>query len=155
MTPSKQRSVKERIIHATLFEVLAIVLTTPTLAWVMGVDMYATGALTIAVAITAFLCNIAYNALFDALQRRWGFRRTVPVRVLHACGFEGGLMLLILPMTAWWLSISLWHALVMDIGLLLFYLPFTFFFNLAYDNWRIPVQTAWARYVDRAANRYT
>ncbi len=48
--------------------------------------------------------------------------------------FEGGLVVLLIPMIAWYLGITLWQALVMDIAIVAFYLVYTFFFNIAYDR---------------------
>ncbi len=36
--------------------------------------------------------------------------------------------------TGWWLNISLWDALIMDIGLVLFYLVYAYIYNIAYDK---------------------
>ena len=36
-------------------------------------------------------------------------------------------------MFAWWLDVSLWDALVMDLGLVVFFLIYTFVFNWAFD----------------------
>lgn len=55
-------------------------------------------------------------------------------RVLHALLFELGFLLIALPLTAWWLGISLWQALWLDIGMALFYVVYAFFYNLAYDR---------------------
>ena len=52
----------------------------------------------------------------------------------HAIGFEGGLLLVALPLVAWWLSISLWQALLLDLGFVFFYLVYAFVYNLAYDK---------------------
>ena len=41
-------------------------------------------------------------------------------------GFELGLILIVIPLAAWWLNISLWQAFVLDIALVLFYLPYAF-----------------------------
>jgi len=43
---------------------------------------------------------------------------------------------MLVPLGAWWLNVSLWEAFVIDIGIMLFFLPYTFFFNLAYDHLR-------------------
>ena len=56
------------------------------------------------------------------------------VRVLHAVLFEAGLIVLLIPFIAWYLGISLWAALVMDIAIVVFYLVYAFFFNIAYDR---------------------
>ncbi|ORC44207.1 Na(+)-translocating NADH-quinone reductase subunit E, partial [Pseudomonas floridensis] len=57
-------------------------------------------------------------------------------RALHALGFEAGLILAVVPLAAWWLSISLFEAFLLDIGLLLMFLPYTMLFNWAYDTVR-------------------
>ena len=38
-----------------------------------------------------------------------------------------------MPTIAWWLDISLWQALLMDLGLVVFFLVYTFVFNWAFD----------------------
>ncbi len=137
-----ERSVAERAFHAVLFEVLAIGISAPLASWLTGHSISSMGLLTAAIATMAVAWNMLYNWLFDRLQRRWGFERTLWVRAAHACGFELGLILAAIPFAAWWLDVSLWHALLLDIGLVLFYLPYAFFFNLAYDTlrkrWFIP-----------------
>jgi len=95
------------------------------------------GALTLAISLIAMAWNVVYNSAFDRLQRRIGFNRTLTVRVLHATGFEFGLFLVTVPLAAFWLDISLWRAVVLDAGLLLFFLPYTLVFNWAYDTLRV------------------
>lgn len=77
-----------------------------------------------------------FNALFDQAQRRMGFERHFAARTVHAVLFEIGLLLAVVPLAAWWLGISLWRALVLDIGIALFFLPYTFVFNWVYDSLR-------------------
>lgn len=138
-----ERSITERTIHALLFEILAIGISAPLAAWITGQSVLSMGVLTAIIATMAVLWNMAYNWLFDKLQARYRFERTLWVRALHACGFELGLIFAAIPVVAWWLDTTLWHALVLDIGLVLFYLPYAFFFNLGYDKLRqkvIPAQ---------------
>jgi uncharacterized membrane protein len=55
-------------------------------------------------------------------------------RAAHAAGFEGGLVVMLVPLFAWWLEISLWQAFVLDLGLVLFFMVYTFLFSLAFDR---------------------
>jgi uncharacterized membrane protein len=56
-------------------------------------------------------------------------------RVVHAAGFELGLLLVTLvPVFAWWLNVGLWQALVMDLWLVVFFLTYTFVFNWVFDH---------------------
>ena len=77
--------------------------------------------------------------MFNALFERWEACQSVcgrsrARRVAHALGFEGGLALLLAPFMAWWLQVSWWHALVLDMGLLLFFLAYTYVFTWAFDR---------------------
>jgi uncharacterized membrane protein len=88
------------------------------------------------------LWNMLFNGLFDHAQRRFGFSRGVAVRAGHALMFEAGLVAAVVPLAAWWLRIGLVEALLLDIALLLFFLPYTFVFNWACDllraGWAAP-----------------
>lgn len=130
------RPLSERVFHALAFEILAIGISAPLAAWITGHGLFDMGVLTAVIATIAVVWNMLYNWLFDRLQARTGFERTYGVRVAHACGFERGLIVIAIPFVAWWLDISLWHALVLDIGFVLFYLPYGFLFNLGYDKIR-------------------
>ena len=44
-----------------------------------------------------------------------------------------GLLIAILPLTAWYLGISVWDALVLDIGFMLFYLVYGYLYHWLYD----------------------
>jgi len=41
---------------------------------------------------------------------------------------------ILVPLFAWWLGISLWEAFVLDLGLVLFFMFYTFLFSLAFDR---------------------
>ncbi|MNE62766.1 Bacterial Transmembrane Pair family protein [compost metagenome] len=94
------------------------------------------GALTLMFSTVAMLWNMLFNSLFDRAQRSLGFQRTLPVRLAHAVLFELGLIVALVPLAAWWLSIGLVEAFLLDIGLLLFFLPYTLAFNWTYDTLR-------------------
>ena len=83
----------------------------------------------------ATVWNMAFNSLFEAWERRQACReRTLKRRVWHALGFEGGLMLMTVPVIAWMLGMNWWTSLATDIGLMLFFLGYTFAYNWAFDH---------------------
>ena len=83
----------------------------------------------------AVIWNLVFNALFERWESRQAVRgRSVRRRIAHAIGFEGGLIAFLVPMFAWGLGVSLWQALVMDLGLVVFFLVYTFVFNWAFDR---------------------
>ena len=136
---SLQKSVKERFFHALGFEVLAIAICAPLGAWLLGYPLAHMGALTLMISLIAMAWNMVFNAVFDAAQRRLGFSRTLAMRAVHAVVFEMGLIVVVVPLAAWWLDIGLWEAFVLDIGIVLFFLPYTFVFNWTYDHVRARV----------------
>jgi uncharacterized membrane protein len=142
------KSLKERVLHALAFEGLAVLLTAPVLSLVLGKSLAHMGALTLMFSTVAMLWNMLFNSLFDRAQRRLDFQRTLPVRVAHALLFELGLILVLVPLAAWWLSIGLVEAFLLDIGLLLFFLPYTLAFNWTYDSLR-------ARLLESPSNKAT
>jgi len=127
------KSVSERFFQALLFELLAIAICAPLGAWLLGYSLARIGWLTLMISLIAMSWNMLFNLMFDRAQRRAGFDRTVLARAIHAVLFEVGLLLAIVPLAAWWLDIGLWQAFVLDIGIALFFLPYTFFFNWTYD----------------------
>jgi len=136
---SLNRSIKERFLHALGFEVLAVAICAPLGAWLLGYSLAHMGALTLMISLIAMAWNMVFNVVFDGVQRRAGFSRTMTVRVVHAVLFEIGLILAVVPLAAWWLDIGLWEAFVLDIAIVLFFLPYTFVFNWTYDHVRARV----------------
>lgn len=150
---SLQKSLKERFFHALGFEVLAIAICAPLGAWLLGYSLAHMGLLTLMVSLMAMSWNMVFNALFDRAQRRMGFQRTLAARAVHAVLFEIGLIIAVVPLAAWWLDIGLWEAFVLDIAIVLFFLPYTFCFNWAYDHVRSQVVTRHARKTQQAGRK--
>lgn len=130
------RSPLDRIRHALSFEILALMLIVPLGAVVFHFPIESIGVVGVVSANLATLWNFAYNYVFDrALQRSRGTTLKTPaVRVLHAVLFETGLLLVLAPFIAWYLSVSLLQALVMDLSFALFYLGYALVFNWGYDR---------------------
>ena len=73
----------------------------------------------------AVVWNLAYNTLFERWEARQSVRgRSFQRRAAHAIGFELGLSLCLVPLFVWWLNIGLAPALVLDLGLSLFFLVY-------------------------------
>ncbi|WP_147819433.1 PACE efflux transporter [Salidesulfovibrio onnuriiensis] len=131
------RTAKDRLRHTILFELLGLVTVTPLAALILNKDMGRIGALAVAISLLAMATNYVFNLAFDHALVRMG--RPVNVRppwmrALHAVLFEATLMLITLPIVAWWLNMSLWQALATDVGFALFYLAYAYVYNWAYDR---------------------
>jgi len=123
-----------RVFYVAVYEALAIAFV--TLAMVAGRQGLGTAS---GVAIGSSLIAVLWNLVFNALFERWESRQSVRGRskrrrLAHAIGFEGGLALWLVPFMAWWLGVGLWTALLLDLGLLLFFLVYTFVFTWAFDR---------------------
>ena len=138
-----RKSVSERVVHALLFEGLAVLLFSPLIALVSGKSLAHSGALTLMMSFVAVLWNMLFSAGFESLERRRGWRRTLRLRLAHACLFEVGLIVALVPMIAWWMQVDLLQALMLDIGLVLLFLPYTLMFNWLYDLYRSQVMACW------------
>lgn len=123
-----------RVVYVSLYELIAIVMASAGLMWMSGKGVFDSGAL----AVTTSAVAVAWSGVFNGLFERWEARQATPGRSLkrriaHAVGFEGGLVVMLVPLIASWLGVSLWQALVMDLGLVVFFLAYTFAFNWAFD----------------------
>ena len=130
------RSLKERFCHAAGFEILAIALVSPLAAWVMDKPLFQMGALAIMLSTVAMIWNMIYNAGFDRVWPRHKVARGAGLRVLHALGFEGGFIVIGLPIAAGMLGISLGQAFLIEVAFFLFFLPYTLVYNWLYDKVR-------------------
>ena len=93
-----------------------------------------TGLLGIVMAVTSVIWNMVFNHFFEKFEAKHQLKRTVKIRILHAIGFEGGLMLATIPMVAYALQMSIWQAIVLDFSLTLCILVYTFIFQWCYDH---------------------
>ncbi|GGO86764.1 membrane protein [Marinobacterium nitratireducens] len=137
------RSKADRIRHALGFEIIGLVLVIGFGDWLFGLEPAHFGPLALLFSVLATVWNYYYNRAFDGwlLKRRGSVVKRQADRVLHAVMFEGGLLLVTLPVIAWWLDMSLWQALVADIAMVVFYLLYAYLYNLAYD-WLFPASKA-------------
>ncbi|ALL17714.1 MAG TPA: hypothetical protein DEU90_10605 [Enterobacter asburiae] len=130
------KSIKERVFHAVIFEVTANVIIALSLAWLMNVSVLQSGSLSVISALTATVWNFIFNKLFDSLQKKHQFQRTFLVRAIHAVGFETGLIISLIPVAMVMLNLTVTEAFFVEIGLVLFFLPYTMLFNWLYDYLR-------------------
>lgn len=130
------RTAYDRIRHTMGFELIGLAICVPVAVLLFDIQAHQAGGLAVAASLIAAGWNYLYNLAFDRIMasRLGRLEKTWGERVIHALGFEGGLMLLVLPLAAWWLSITLWQALLIDIGFIVLYVVYAFFYNLAYDK---------------------
>ena len=133
--PAGMQGIRRRIVYVTLYEGLAIAATTLGVSVFGGHSATEAGVVAVVSSAIAVAWNLAFNTVFEAWEARQPVRgRSVPRRIAHAALFECGLTVFLVPMIAWALEVSLWRALVYDIGLLSFFLVYTYGFTWAFDR---------------------
>ncbi|MCX2863485.1 PACE efflux transporter [Paucibacter sp. PLA-PC-4] len=129
------QGIRRRLVYVSLYELFAVGLTSAGLTLLAGSALAHAGIAALASSAIALAWNLAYTHLFEAWEARQTRRgRSLARRIAHALGFEAGLIVMLVPLFAWWLDISLWQALLLDFGLIVFFLIYTFVFNLAFDR---------------------
>ena len=130
------RTTKDRIRHTLCFEIIGLLIFAPLASLVFGFELQLMGVIAIVGSIIATVWNFVYNLWFDhaMVKFRGSVHKTLIIRICHALLFEGGLLLLFMPMIAWYLGISLWEAFIMDIAMATFYVVYAFVYNWAYDK---------------------
>ncbi|OVZ55412.1 hypothetical protein CDO44_24690 [Pigmentiphaga sp. NML080357] len=126
---------KRKIVYVTFFELIAVAVTTIGFSLFSDQGVGHASVAAVASSAIAVLWNLAYNTAFEWWEARQAKRgRGFWRRVAHAVGFEAGLVFMLVPLFAWWLEVSLWHAFLLDLGLIVFFLVYTFVFNLVFDS---------------------
>ncbi|MES2579973.1 MAG: PACE efflux transporter [Pseudomonadota bacterium] len=124
-----------RVLQAILYEIGAIALTSPIIG--LAFDTSASSALTLAAIMSTIA--LAWNYVFNAIFERWESRQTVKGRSIwrrlaHGIGFEGGLVMMLVPLMAYWLDISLLNAFYAEMGILLVFFVYAITFTWAFDK---------------------
>lgn len=135
------RSVADRVRHTLCFELIGVLAVGPLAGWLFDTSIIRVGTLALVLSLVATAWNYAYNVWFDHGLRwlRGRVRKTLSERFVHACLFEFGMLLLTLPPVMWWLDYSFVRAFNMSLSLMVFYLVYTYVYNLGYD-WLFPVR---------------
>jgi uncharacterized membrane protein len=126
---------RRRIVQAILYESIAIAVVTPTLTLVFSHPPGSAFVLSAVMSGIALTWNYLFNMVFELWESRQIVKgRSLTRRLAHGVGFEGGLALILLPVMAYWLDVSLLEAFVADLGLLVFFFFYTVVFTWAFDK---------------------
>lgn len=124
-----------RVLQAVLYETFAIAFVGPVLS--VAFDKPATSTLGLAFVLSSIA--LAWNYVFNAVFERWESRQAVrgrsfARRLAHGLGFEGGLVVILVPVMALWLNTSALTAFVANLGLLVFFFVYAIVFTWAFDR---------------------
>lgn len=124
-----------RVLQAVFYEIGAIALTSPIIGFAFNTS--ASSALGLAAIMSTIA--LAWNYVFNAIFERWESRqivkgRSIWRRLAHGIGFEGGLVMILVPLMAFWLDISFIDAFIAELGLLLMFFVYAVLFTWAFDK---------------------
>lgn len=124
-----------RILYAISFEAGGILLSAVLLLLMAETTAGSSLVFSALASTVAMIWNLAFNAMFEAWETRQTTRgRSLKRRIAHALLFEAGLVLALLPLTAWWFSVTLVQALAYEAVLIAAFLIYTWAFTWAFDR---------------------
>jgi hypothetical protein len=131
----KMSPTTRRVLQALLYEAMAIAVVGPVLSLAFDKPPASTWGLALVLSGIALTWNYAFNWLFERWESRQAVRgRSFFRRLTHGAGFEGGLVIILLPVMSLWLDISLTAALVANMGLLAFFFFYAIAFTWCFDR---------------------
>lgn len=130
MTPARRK-----LVYAVVFETLGTVVASVYLWLVSDADPASSFALSVLTATIALCWSYVFNSLFEAWEAQQATRgRSLARRTAHALLFEGGLVLICIPVMAWWLQVGLLEALIYEAGLIALFIVYTYLFTWGFDR---------------------
>lgn len=126
---------KRRITYVLFYEAITLAIISTAFYVFSEKDASHSSSLGVITVVLAIVWNTVFNTVFEWFEKRLKVTgRTRKTRIIHAIGFEVGFVAITLPLFAWWLDMTLWDAFMLDFGLTLFFMFFTYFYNWAFDQ---------------------
>jgi uncharacterized membrane protein len=130
MTPKARR-----VLQAVLYEIFAIAFVGPVLSLAFSKPPTSTLGLAFVLSSIALAWNYVFNTLFERWESHQSKQgRSLLRRLAHGIGFEGGLVVLLVPVMSLWLNISPLKAFIANLGLLAFFFIYAIAFTWAFDR---------------------
>lgn len=124
-----------RTLQAILYEAIAVAFVGPAMSLVFKQSVGSTLALAVLMSAVALGWNYVFNSLFEDWEARQVVKgRSLCRRLVHGVGFEGSLVVILAPLTAWWLKTTLLKAFLAEIGILGFFFVYAVAFTWAFDQ---------------------
>lgn len=124
-----------RVLQAALYETIALVVVGPALSLLFDEPVISTLGLAAFMSAVALMWNYFFNDWFERWEATQPVKgRSLRRRIAHGLGFEGGLVVMLVPVMAWWLNTSLLAALIADLGVLAFFFLYAIAFTWMFDR---------------------
>ena len=127
--------ITRRVLQAILYEVFAIAFVGPALSLAFDKPQASTFGLAVVLSTIALAWNYVFNWMFERWEARQAVGgRSFARRLAHGAGFEGGLVIILVPVMSFWLEITPAEAFVANLGLLVFFFFYAIVFTWAFDR---------------------
>lgn len=127
--------ITRRVLQAVLYEVIAIAVVGPALSFGFDKPQASTFGLAVVLSTIALAWNYAFNWTFERWESRQAVGgRSFAKRLAHGAGFEGGLVVILVPVMSLWLGIAPAAAFVANLVLLVFFFVYAIVFTWAFDR---------------------
>ena len=124
-----------RVFQAVLYEAVAVAFVGPVLGLLFLQPLVSAVGLAVCMSLVALAWNYVFNGWFEAWEARQAVRgRSLRRRLAHGVGFEGGLVIMLVPIMAWWMDTTLWVAFIADLGILGFFFVYAVAFTWTFDR---------------------
>lgn len=131
----QRRPVLRRIAYVAGYEGLSVLFTVVVMSGLLGHSGGQSTLLAVMLSTAATVWNYVWNTVFEAYERRSGATgRSLAARVTHALGYEGGVLVVTIPMVSLMLGVNLIEAAMIELGLLVFFLIFTAVYAAIFDR---------------------
>jgi uncharacterized membrane protein len=129
------RPALRKVIYAVSFETIGVAVASLGLLVMSDASAQESVGVSIIAATVALAWSFVFNTVFEAWEARQPVKgRSFARRSAHALLFEGGLVVIFLPIMAWWLNVGLWEAFLYDAGLIVLFILYTYVFSWAFDR---------------------
>jgi uncharacterized membrane protein len=134
------RSARERVIQTIGFEIGGLLIASPLYAVIMGAGAAESFVLMAVLSGAVMIWTPMHNTVFDWVEwRRWrrlASDRPPLLRIVHAVSHEVTTVVVTVPVILLMTDLGIWAALLLDLGLSLFYMVYAYVFYLIYDRLR-------------------
>ena len=128
-------STRRKILYAVSFETLGTLVATLGLMVMSDAKPLQSLALSVIGATIALCWSYLFNTGFEAWEARQPVKgRSALRRAVHALLFEGGLVLISVPIMAWGLGVGLVEAAAYEAGLIVLFIAYTYAFTWGFDR---------------------
>lgn len=134
------RSPRERLIQTLAYEAGGLCLSVPLVVLFGGGTTGTAFVLMLALSAAVLVWSPIHNTVFDwadfRLTGRLASDRPQRWRLVHAASHEATTVVVTLPILIWLGGLTVWQALLADLGLTLLYAAYAYVFHLVYDRLR-------------------